>query len=432
MTDRAPTIPILEGASAERWVAGLRDRIADAFADVGEILERVRRDGDEALRELTERYDGVRPSQLRVPADRCRAALEALPPSRRAALERARDNVAAFHAAQRREERVVEVEPGVRAWREFRPLERVGLYVPGGRAAYPSSLLMTAVPARVAGCGELLVCSPPGPSGEPAASILAAAALLEVDALFAVGGAQAVGAMAYGTESVPAVDKIFGPGSRWVDAAKSAVASRVATDLPAGPSEVLVWTDGSARPELAALELIAQAEHGPDSLCVAVVPDGDRARAVVAALEERMERIERADDVRSSLGRSAVLVAGSVEQAADWVNAVAPEHLVVLRDDEEGALAAVRHAGSVFLGPQTPVAAGDYATGTNHVLPTGTRARGVGGLALDDFGTWLQVQRLDRHGLRALAPTIVELAEWEGLPAHAASVTERLGGSGGG
>ena len=431
MTHPEGPIPILEGDAAERWVAGLADRSADATADVDEILRRVRRDGDAALLELTERFDGVRPSSLRVPPQRCRAALEALPSSRRAALERARDNVAAFHAAQRREEPPVEVEPGVRAWREFRPLERVGLYVPGGRAAYPSSLLMTAVPARVAGCGELVVCSPPGPSGEPPASILAAAALLEVDAVFAVGGAQAIAAMAYGTESVPAVDKIFGPGNRWVDAAKSAVTARVATDLPAGPSEVLVWTDPTADPELAALELVAQAEHGPDSLCVAVVPDGGAARAVVAALGARIDDVERGDDVRSSLGRSAVLVAASDEEAVAWVNAVAPEHLVILRDDEERSLAAVRHAGSVFLGAQTPVAAGDYATGTNHVLPTGTRARGVDGLALDDFGTWLQVQRLDPDGLRALGPTIVELAEWEGLPAHAASVTERLGGSDG-
>lgn len=428
MTETGGLIPILEGAAAGRWVAELRDRVADAAADVGEILQRVRRDGDAALLDLTERFDGVRPPTLRVPAERCRAALEALPEPRRTALGRACDNVEAFHAAQRREEPAVEVERGVRAWREFRPLERVGLYVPGGRAAYPSSLVMTAVPARVAGCGELIVCSPPGPSGEPATSILAAAALLEVDALYAVGGAQAIAAMAYGTESIPSVDKIFGPGSRWVDAAKSAVASRVATDLPAGPSEVLVWADASAEAELAALELIAQAEHGPDSLCVAIVPGRALARAVVGELEERIADVERREDVRSSLARSAVLVADSDEESVAWVNAVAPEHLVVLRDDQEASLAAVRHAGSVFLGPQTPVAAGDYATGTNHVLPTGARARGVGGLSLDDFGKWLQVQRLDLGGLRSLGPTIVALAEWEGLPAHAASVTERLGG----
>ncbi len=418
--------PILSREAAERWVAGHRERTAGASVEVGSILHSVRQGGDGALLELTERHDGVRPTALRVPAERCRDALEALPGRRRSALERARRNVERFHVAQRREEAPVKVEAGVVAWREFRALDRVGLYVPGGRAAYPSSLLMTAVPARVAGCGELVACSPPGPGGEPAASVMAAAALLEVDHLFAVGGAQAIGAMAYGTDTVPAVDKIFGPGNRWVDAAKTEVAAFVAVDLPAGPSEVLVWMDGAADASLAALELAAQAEHGPDSLAVAVVPDRTVAEAVAAAAGARARGSERAGSIRASFGRSAILVAGDAATAAGWVNAIAPEHLVVLRSDEAAAMAAVRHAGSVFLGPDTPVAAGDYATGTNHVLPTGARARGADGLSLDDFGRWIQVQRLDAAGLRSLGPDVIELAEWEGLPAHADSVRARL------
>lgn len=422
------TLRILSGEEAGRWVAGRRERSAAAPVDVAEILDRVREEGDEALLALTERHDGVRPAEIRVSEARCRAALDAVSVRRRDALERARDNVERFHAAQRREEPPVQVEPGVRAWREFRPIERVGLYAPGGRAAYPSSLLMTAVPARVAGCGELIACSPPGPSGEPAASVMAAAALLEVDHLFAVGGAQAIAAMAFGTATVPAVDKVFGPGNRWVDAAKAAVAPSVAVDLPAGPSEVVVWMDGTADPALAALELAAQAEHGPDSLAVAVVHDRDTAEAVAERAELRLDGARRDEAIRASFRSSAILVAGDDETSAAWVDALAPEHLVVLRADEEASLAAVRHAGSVFLGPHTPVAAGDYATGTNHVLPTGTRARGAGGLSLDDFGRWIQVQRLEPEGLRALGPAILELAEWEGLSAHADSVRERLGG----
>lgn len=431
MRIRSAPIPLLEGEAAARWVARARDRSEEPSVAVGPILDRVRADGDAALFELTERFDGVRPVSLRVPASRCRRALDALPSARLDALERAASNLETFHRAQRRREAPVEVEPGVTAWREFRALDRVGLYVPGGRAAYPSSLLMTAVPARVAGCRELLVCSPPGPKGEPAEAVMAACALLEVDGLFAVGGAQAIGALAYGTDTVPAVDKVFGPGNAWVDAAKSAVAPRVAVDLPAGPSEVAVWMDGGADPGLAALELLAQAEHGPDSLAVAVVPDRAVADVVAGRLRERLPGEPRADSIRSSLARSALLVAPDRERACGWLNHLAPEHLVLLRADAEEVLAEVRHAGSVFLGPHSPVAAGDYASGTNHVLPTGGRARAADGLSLDDFGTWLQVQRLDARALASLGPTLIELAEWEGLPAHAASVRERLGGEDG-
>ena len=420
-------VPVLEGTAADGWVRELDRRGQDGVDDaVRAILREVRRGGDDALRRLTRRYDGVRPEALRVPPERCRRALEELPAERRRALERAARNVERFHAAQRREEARVEVEPGVTAWREFRPLDRVGAYVPGGRAPYPSSLVMVAVPARVAGCREIVACCPPGPDGEPPAAVRAAAALLEVDALFAVGGAQAVAALAWGTETVPSVDKIVGPGSRWVNRAKLAVFGEVAVDLPAGPSEVLVWADGGADPARAALELLAQAEHGPDSLAVAVLPDADAAREVNRALAPRLAGTPRREAAAEALEGSALLVAGAEERGLGWVNRIAAEHLVILRDDPEAALADVRHAGSVFLGPDTPVAAGDYASGTNHVLPTRGRARAAGGLSLDDFGTWLQVQRMDRSGLEALGPTVAELAGWEGFEAHAASVRERL------
>lgn len=453
---RAGPIPIRRGAAAERWIAERSDVAfePEVRARVRAIIGRVQRDGDAALSEFTERFDGVRPASLRVPRERCERALEALSSHRRDSLERAKRNLEAFHAAQRRRERPVEVERGVLAWREFRPIERVGVYVPGGRAPYPSSLLMAAVPARLAGCDAVIVCSPPGAAGEPAEAILAAAALAGVDELYAVGGAQAIAALAFGTESIHRVDKIFGPGSRWVNEAKLEVFRHVAVDLPAGPSEVLVWADGSAPPGWIAAELLAQAEHGPDSLCVAVVEDDRQAVSVSVSLAKQLVELEpsgspahAASDVedgayspgdggkpglagpaRASLARSALLVASGADEAREWVNALAAEHLVVMRRDAADQLPRVRHAGSVFLGSHAPVAAGDYASGTNHVLPTSRRARGAGGLALDDFGRWIQVQAIDRAGLKRIAPAVVALAEWEGFAAHAASIRVRLEG----
>jgi histidinol dehydrogenase len=423
-------IPILDGDGAEAWLED-RDRSRQApdrerRDRVEGILREVRARGDEALRELSERLDGRCPRALRVPRERCRAALEALPSRRRRALERAVANVTRFHAAQRREEEPVEVEPGVRAWREFRPVERVGAYVPGGRGAYPSSLVMVAAPARAAGCGEILACSPPADDGWPAAGVMAAAALLEVDALYAVGGAQAVAALAWGTDTVRRADKIFGPGGAWVTAAKHAVSEVVAVDLPAGPSEVVAWADEGARPDWVAAELLAQAEHGPDSLCVGVVPDRASAEAVAAALRDDLRGAGRKELAEASLARSALLVADDDATALRWINLLAPEHLAILRRDARERAAEIRHAGSVFVGETSPVAAGDYAAGTNHVLPTAGRARGTSGLSLDDFGRWIQFQEITPEGLGSLGPAVEELARWEGFDAHAASIRRRL------
>ncbi|MDP2480813.1 MAG: histidinol dehydrogenase [Candidatus Palauibacterales bacterium] len=429
LPDFEAILPVLSGDRARSWLERRSGR-ATARPDqaVLGILEAVRTGGDAALLDLVERFDGVRPPALAIPRPRWMEALAAVEPATRAALERASRNLERFHGAQRRREAPVEVEPGVVAWREFRPLDRVGVYVPGGLAAYPSSLLMAAVPARLAGCREVVVCSPPGAGGEPASPVLAAAALVGVDAVFAAGGAQAVAAMTWGTESVPAVDRIVGPGGRWVNAAKLAVSGVVAIDLPAGPSEVAVWADVGADPGVVAAELLAQAEHGWDSLSVAVLPDEAMAAKVRKATLSALDRTPRRTLAARSLVDSALLVAGTEAEALDWVNELAAEHLVLLREDADRAAASIRHAGSVFLGRWSPVAAGDYAAGTNHVLPTGRRARADDGLSLDDFGRWIQFQRLDRSGLQSLAPTVVALAEWEGLPAHAESVAARLGG----
>ena len=422
-------IPILEPPAADEWArsGGSTGPDADVRDTVRAIVEDVRRDGDEAVLEYTERLDGVEPDALRVPEEECRRAWEELPADRREALERARRNIRRVHEAQRRSEEPVTVEPGVEAWREFRPIDRVGVYAPGGAAPYPSSLLMSAVPARVAGCREIVAFSPPGPDGSPPAAVRAAADLVGVDALFAAGGAQAVAAMALGTRSVPRVDKIFGPGSTWVNAAKLELYAEVDVDLPAGPSEVVVWGDDETRPDWAAAELLAQAEHGPDSLAVGIVPSREKAERVRDELADRLEDLPRREAAEASLGSSALLVARDEARAVDWVNEIAPEHLAVLRRDGRSRASEVRSAGAVFVGPTTPVAAGDYAAGTNHVLPTGRRARGTGGLSLDDFGRWVQFQEITPEGLQALGPTIVELAEWEGFRAHADSVRVRLG-----
>ncbi len=431
-------IPVLSGGAARAWLDE-RDRSPageDVRPAVEAILAGVRTGGDAALLAAADRFEGGRPAALRVPSERCRAALDALSPERRGALDRAAANIRRFHAAQRREEPVVEVMPGVRAWREFRPIERVGIYAPGGRAAYPSSVLMAAIPARLAGCRELVVACPAAPGGWPPEPVLAAAALVEADEVWAVGGAQAIAALAWGTESLRPVDKVFGPGGPWVNAAKLAAFGTVAVDLPAGPSEVVVWADAEAEPARIAVELLAQAEHGPDSLSVAVLSDSAAPAAALAALADRTAEATAealaalaggptADSARESLAASAILVAETEDEGAAWVNRLAGEHLAILRRTPREDLARVDHAGSVFLGPWAPVAAGDYASGTNHVLPTGRRARAASGLGLDDFGRWVQVQEIDREGLAALAPVIETLAEWEGLPAHAASVRAR-------
>ena len=444
----ADPIPIHAGESASAWLHA--DVQTDAEHEVRravlEIIDRVRKEGDIALLDLAERYESGRPDSLLVPRATCDAALAGLPDERRSALEIAARNIRRFHEGQIVEDPAVAVMPGVTAWREFRPIDRIGVYAPGGRAAYPSSVLMSVVPARLAGVREIALCCPAGSDGLPPEAVLAACALLEVDELFAVGGAQAIAAMALGTQTIRPVDKIFGPGSAWVNEAKLALFADVEIDLPAGPSEVVVWADSSADPRLVAAELVAQCEHGPDSISVCVFSDdGERAgnrlmqlaEATVKAVRQALDELEAAhsdairlgrpiEAARTSLAGSAILCADSDAVGAEWVNQLAGEHLVVLRREARRDLASIRHAGSVFLGPWTPVAAGDYASGTNHVLPTRRRAKAASGLGVADFGRWLQVQELSLEGLRSLGPTIEILALWEGLPAHAASIRARF------
>lgn len=421
-------IAVLRDAAASEWIARHAEPEEDleARAGVEPILAAVRARGDAAVREFTERFDRVSPVSLRVCADDRRAALLGLSAERRRALEEARSNIEAAHRAQLRREPEVEVRPGVTVWREFRPIERVGMYVPGGAAAYPSSVLMCGVPAHLAGCRTIALCTPPRPDGRVPESVLAAAELLGIDHIYAIGGAQAIAAMAYGTETVPKVDKIVGPGNRWVTAAKQLVYGVVDVDMPAGPSEIVVLADEAADPRWVAADLLSQAEHASDALAVCVASDARLGTSVAVDLQRQIATLPRADAARASLGRSAICIAADMDIAIEWVNTLAPEHLTVVVRDENEVLARISHAGSVFLGPYAPVAAGDYASGSNHVLPTARRARAFDGLSVDDFGRWIQVQRVTREGLRSLAGAVTTLARWEGFEAHARAVEIRF------
>ena len=396
------------------------------------LRDAVRQRGDAALRDLTEKFDGVRPGALEVPARDAEAAFRRLAPQVQDALRAAHANVDRFHRTQLRASADVEVVPGLRAGRRYVPLARAGAYVPGGRAAYPSTVLMTVVPAKAAGVREVVVCTPPGPDGRIPDATLAACHVAQADRVFSVGGAQAVFAMAYGTESVPACDKVVGPGNAYVMAAKSLVAGDVGIDSPAGPSEVLVLHTGSPAQDaerdarFAAAEMLAQAEHDPDAACVLVTTDAAFARAARLELDARLAASPRREVVAASLAkRGAVLVAADAAEARAFSEAFGPEHLVILSPDPRAELDRLTNYGSAFLGPWSSVALGDYCAGPNHVLPTAGLSRAYSGLSVDDFLRRPTHQEATPEGLRRLAPVAEALAALEGLPNHAAALRTR-------
>jgi len=395
---------------------------------VREILAEVKKRGDAALREYTERFDGVTVEELSIGPTALEDALAETPAPLRKALEEARAAILAYHQSQRREDAVHERE-GITIRELARPVDRVGVYVPGGRAPLLSTVLMTAIPARVAGVGEVVVCSPPGVDGRVPAGILAAAALAGVDEVHPVGGAQAIGALAYGTESIGKVDVIVGPGNVYVATAKREVGADGAVGLPAafaGPSEVVVVADETTPPEYAAIDLVVQAEHGPDGLAWLITWSPDVADAVSEAVTRLVAASPRRADLEATLGGGgyAGLVDGP-EQAAAVANAIAPEHLELMNAAPESLLALVRHAGAVFCGPFAPASVGDYVAGPSHVLPTFGTARFSSALRVDDFLKWIHVVSLDAGVLERVAPDVEALAEAEGLTAHAESVRLR-------
>jgi histidinol dehydrogenase len=405
------------------------ERREDVFREAGEIIAAVRAEGDAAVRRFTQKFGGPALEDLRVSAAEFRVARASLRNDEIAALERAVSNVSRFHEAQLSGALSIETMPGVRCERITRPIDRVGLYVPAGSAPLPSTAIMLAVPARIAGCASRAIASSPGADGKVHAAVLAAAELCGIDTVYKIGGAQAIAAFAFGTETVRKVDKIFGPGSAWVTAAKQIVAgdpAGAAIDLPAGPSEVLVIADESANARFVAADLLAQAEHDIIAQVVLVTTSSRLAADVSAELTAQTSSLSRRDIVAQSMATSRCVLVPDLATAVAVSNEYAPEHLIIQTRDPRALLSQVTCAGSVFLGAWSPESMGDYCSGTNHVLPTFGYARSYSGVSLLEFQKRITVQELSPDGLRALGPTAVTLSGMEGLDAHGNAVQVRL------
>ena len=402
---------------------------ANIRAGTAAIIEEVRCNGDTALRRLTAEYDRAEIGDLRVSGDELDRAEKSLTAEQLDAIDLAIDNVSKFHRAQIQADIRVETMQGVLCERVSHPIDAVGLYVPAGTAPLPSAAIMLAVPAQIAGCPIRVLTTPPRPDGEADPAVLVAAARAGVRDIYKVGGAQAIAAMAYGTETVPKVAKIFGPGNAWVTSAKTIVSSDpagAAIDMPAGPSEVLVIADESASAEFVASDLLAQAEHGIDSQVILVTTSGEIATQVGDQIEDQLTKLSRADIARRALENSRIIIVGDIPTAIEVSNRYAPEHLILQITEARKQLDQIRNAGSVFVGQWTPESVGDYCSGTNHVLPTYGFARTYSGLGVDQFMRQMTVQEVSREGLENLGAAVVSLAGLEGLDAHAAAVTRRL------
>lgn len=405
------------------------DSRREVVAVAAEAIEAVRRDGDTAIRALTERFDGIKLDSLAVSKAEFAAARGTLNTEQINAIERAIDNVSRFHSAQMPKPMALETMPGVRCERVIRAISAVGLYVPAGSAPLPSAVVMLAVPARIAGCARRVLCSPPNREGRANPAVLATAELCGVDTVFKVGGAQAIAAMAYGTATIPKVDKIFGPGNAWVTAAKQLVANDpagAACDLPAGPSEVMVVADSTARAEFVAADLLAQAEHDTQAQAILVTSSRALAEAVVESVNRQLRELSRREILQESLKACRCIVVPDIPTAIAVANDYAPEHLIVEVEEPRRWVPDIHNAGSIFLGAWSPEPMGDYCSGTNHVLPTYGYARAYSGLSMQDFVKGVTIQELSPAGLRSLGPTAVTLAQLEGLDAHANAVSQRL------
>jgi len=397
-------------------------------AIVEEVLANVRQHGDKALIDYAQKFDKVSLNKLYLDKTELAEIAEAISPEQKAALQTAYNNIYKFHQSQVKNEDKVETMPGVTCWRELRAIEKVGLYIPGGSAVLPSTFLMLGIPARIAGCREIVVCSPPQKNGKVNAFIAYVAQLLGVEKIYLAGGAQAIGAMAYGTDSIVKVDKIFGPGNQFVTKAKTIIQSTTTTaiDMPAGPSEVLVIADEAAKPEFIAADLLAQAEHGIDSQAILVTTSAQIAEATLAEVERQTAILPRAEIVKQALDNSYVIITDTLNEAMDFSNQYAPEHLILATDDWQQLTDKIVNAGSVFLGNLTPESAGDYASGTNHTLPTSSYARAYSGVSVDSFVKKITFQHITPEGINNIGPSVEILAELEGLHAHKNAVSVRL------
>ena len=394
---------------------------------VEEILQGVKANGDQALLDYTQRFDKVTLDRVQVSSEEMAMGIQQVPVALQQAIRTAKENIERFHQQQIRPVELVETMPGVRCWQKGVGIEKVGLYVPGGTAPLFSSVLMLGVPAQLAGCREIVLCTPPQADGSVHPAVLFAAQLVGIKQVFKIGGAQAVAAMAYGTESVPAVYKIFGPGNQYVTAAKQLVSQiGVAIDMPAGPSEVLVVADQTAKPAFVAADLLSQAEHGIDSQVVLVALEEGMVKATLEAIEEQLEALPRAAIARKALENSPAVIVKNLSVALDLVNFYAPEHLILAMDDPMPFAEGIINAGSVFLGHYTPESVGDYASGTNHTLPTNGFARAFSGVNVDAFTKKITFQQLSAAGLQQLGPTVEIMAAAEALEAHKQAVSIRL------
>lgn len=397
-------------------------------ASCKEVFAAVGQGGDQALLDYTAKFDKVELAAVRVPSTALQQAAGQLSEELKAAIKLAKQNIEAFHAAQRESSAVIETMPGVQCWRKSLPIEKVGLYIPGGSAPLFSTVLMLAVPAQLAGCKHIVLCSPPTATGLPHPAVLYTAQLCGVTEVFALGGMQAIAGLALGTESLPAVDKLFGPGNQYVTAAKQYAQQHhgVAIDMPAGPSEVLVIADSSTPAAFTAADLLAQAEHGPDSQVVLLTTEQAYLNEVLAGLEQQLATLHRAEIARKALENSHLLHFGDESELMAFCNAYAPEHLIIATRNSEQLVEQVVNAGSVFIGPYTPESVGDYASGTNHTLPTGGWARSVAGVSLDSFVKKVTYQQLTPAGLQALGPAVERMAQAEELEGHRQAVSIRL------
>lgn len=414
----------------EEWEALLKRPEVEVEAvreTVNQVLARIRAEGDRAVLDYEAQFDGVALESLAVTEAELDEAEESVSISLKAAILLAQQNIRKFHAAQRFEGERIETLPGVVCWQRAVPIERVGLYIPGGTAPLFSTVLMLAIPAQLAGCRDIILCTPPDKQGKIHPAILYAARVAGVHRIFKAGGVQAIGAMAYGTESVPRVYKIFGPGNRFVTAAKQQVSLRdVAIDMPAGPSEVAVLADEHANPAFVAADLLSQAEHGVDSQVVLVTPSEALVKEVAFEVQRQLSLLPRWKIAEKALAESKLMVVKDLDEAIDLVNAYAPEHLIIQTDHYLELAARVVNAGSVFLGPYAPESAGDYASGTNHTLPTHGYATAYSGVNLDSFVRKITFQEISSEGIQHIGPAIEVMATHEQLAAHRQAVTIRL------
>ncbi len=408
-------------------IIGRGGELADVGATVASIIKDVKQNGDSALREYTQKFDGAEIDAIEVSKEEIDGAAKSVDPALLEHLEFAAGNIRKFHEAQMPQKIwFIELSPGIELGQKITPLESIGAYVPGGRASYPSTALMTIVPAKVAGVKNVIMCTPPGKDGKVNPLTLAAAKVAGADHVYKIGGVQAVAGMAYGTESVLKVDKIVGPGNVFVTAAKMQVRDMAEIDFPAGPSEVLIIADDSCNARMAASDMIAQAEHDPNSVSVIVTTSEKLAEDVRNEVIKQAKETLRTEIVNTSLENAAVLVAGSMDECIAFSNEFAPEHLEIMVEDSDDVLEDIEHAGSIFVGNYSPVPVGDYASGTNHVLPTAGYARIYSGLNLAHFMKSSSIQKISKQGLETLKDSVISIAEKEGLKAHADSVRTRF------